>query len=152
MAFCGPAEIPGTVHRVNYYSINRVQWLPSGAILWLAWVVSMISTDRGQQIRAPGLHLLSSLFLLLIRALSQGVMLSIGSTVGPSCNRHTDSAILSLRKSLRSGELRFYSSCINTKPPVCDYLKQFCDSAGLSSAQPTLLGRRYRTIFRALTP
>lgn len=54
------------------------------------------------------------------QTLSQGVMLSISSTVGLSLNRHIVSAILSFRKSLRSGELRFYSCCNKTKPPVGD--------------------------------
>lgn len=121
-----------------YYSINWVQWLPSGEILWLAWVLSMITTDRSQQIWTLSLHLLSSLFLLLIRALSQGVMLLTGSTVGLSLNRHIVNAIIPFRKSLRSGELRFYSCCIKAKPSASNYLKQFCDSVGLSSAQPCI--------------
>ena len=86
-ALCGSAEIHRTVHGVNYYSINRVQWLPSGTISLLAWVVSIIRMDRGRQIWEPGLHLLSSSLLLLIRASSQGVMPSIGSTVGLPLNR-----------------------------------------------------------------
>lgn len=32
ITLCGPAEICGTVHGVNYHSVNWVQWLPTGTI------------------------------------------------------------------------------------------------------------------------
>lgn len=122
---CGAAEICRTVHGVNYYSINQVQWLPYGKILLLAWVVSIISMDRGQQIWELGLHLLL-LLLLLISAFSQGPTPPIGSTVGFPLNRCTVSAVIFFRKSTISRGLSFYSSCIRIKPPACICLNQCC--------------------------
>lgn len=147
--FYGAAEICRTVHGINYYSINQVQWLPSERILLVAWVVSIISMDRGQQIWELGLHLLL-LLLLFISAFSQRLTPSIGSTVGFLLNRCTASAIISFRKSMISRGLGFYSSCIRIKPPAYICLNHYCVSGELSSAQPALRGKRCGIQPRAL--
>lgn len=79
-------------------------------------------------------------------------MLSIGSTVRLSFKRHRVNAILSFRKSLRSGELRFYLLHKDKTTSLRLLEKKICDSVGLSSALPAVLGKRYRTGLRALTP